>query len=180
MNFSELVQTRRSVRKYRPTPVPRELIDQCLDAARLAPSACNGQPWSFIVVDNAEDKDRLCDAAFGGIYSSNRFVRQAPVIIVVITEENSYQTKAGGFFRNVKYALIDIGIAGEHLALKASELGLGTCWLGWFSERGVRKALHLPRAAQIDIMFSLGYPADTERPKNRRRLDEIRVYYSSK
>jgi len=177
MNFNELMQNRRSVRKYSPDPVPRELIDRCIEAARLAPSACNGQPWYFIVVDNTEDKNRLCEAAFGGIYSSNKFVRKAPVIIVVVTDERSYQTKAGGFFRNIKYALVDIGIAGEHLALQATELGLGTCWLGWFSERGVRKALNLPKSTKIDILFSLGYPADSERPKNRRTLDEIRKYY---
>lgn len=177
MNFSELIQNRRSVRKYLPDPVPRELIDQCLEAARMAPSACNGQPWYFIVVDDESVKNRLCEAAFSGIYSSNKFVQKAPVIIVVITDEKSYQTKAGGFFRKVRYALIDIGIASEQLALQATELGLGTCWLGWFSERGVRKTLNLPRLAKIDILLSLGYPADSERPKNRRTLDDIRKYY---
>jgi nitroreductase len=98
------------------------------------------------------------------------------VIIVVITEQQSYQVKVGGFFRHLKYALVDIGIAGEHLALQAAELGLGTCWLGWFSENGVRKALDLPKSTKIDIMFSLGYPADSDRPKKRRPLDEIRRY----
>ncbi|HPC36307.1 MAG TPA: nitroreductase family protein [Candidatus Marinimicrobia bacterium] len=176
MDFSELILKRRSVRKYLPKPVARELIDKCLDAARLAPSACNAQPWYFIVVDDEEMKNQLCSAAFSGIYSSNKFVKNAPVIIVVITEQKSYQAKLGGFFRNLKYALVDIGIAGEHLALQAAELGLGTCWLGWFSESGVRKALRLSRSAKIDIMFCLGYPADSERPKKRRTLDEIRRY----
>ncbi len=176
MDFSELILKRRSVRKYLPKPVERELIDKCLDAARLAPSACNAQPWYFIVIDNEEVKDRLCTAAFSGIYSSNKFVKNAPVIIVVITEQQSYQVKVGGFFRHLKYALVDIGIAGEHLALQAAELGLGTCWLGWFSENGVRKALDLPKSTKIDIMFSLGYPADSDRPKKRRPLDEIRRY----
>ena len=177
MDFSELILKRRSVRKYLPQPVERELIDKCLDAARLAPSACNAQPWYFIVIDNEEVKDRLCSAAFSGIYSSNKFVKNAPVIIVVITDQKSYQVKVGGFFRHLKYALVDIGIAGEHLALQAAELGLGTCWLGWFSENGVRKALDLPKSTKIDIMFSLGYPADSDRPKKRQPLDEIRRYY---
>ncbi len=176
MDFSELILKRRSVRKYLPKPVERELIDKCLNAARLAPSACNAQPWYFIVIDNEQVKDRLCSAAFSGIYSSNKFVKNAPVIIVVITEQLSYQVKVGGFFRHLKYALVDIGIAGEHLALQAAELGLGTCWLGWFSENGVRKALDLPKSTKIDIMFSLGYPADSDRPKKRRPLDEIRRY----
>jgi len=178
MNFSELVLNRRSVRKYLPKPVVRELIDQCLEAARLAPSACNSQPWQFIIVDDEKAKNQLCEAAFGGIYSSNKFVKNAPVIIVIITDQKSYKVKVGELFRNLKYALIDIGIAGEHLALKATDLGLGTCWLGWFSERGVKKALNLPKSARVDIMFSLGYPADSERPKKRRTLDEIRQYFS--
>ena len=176
MDFSELILNSRSVRKYLPKSVERELIDKCLNVSRLAPSACNSQPWYFIVIDNEQVKDRLCSAAFSGIYSSNKFVKNAPVIIVVITEQQSYQVKVGGFFRHLKYALVDIGIAGEHLALQAAELGLGTCWLGWFSENGVRKALDLPKSTKIDIMFSLGYPADSDRPKKRRPLDEIRRY----
>ena len=176
MDFSELILKSRSVRKYLPKSVERELIDKCLNVSRLAPSACNSQPWYFIVIDNEQVKDRLCTAAFSGIYSSNKFVKNAPVIIVVITEQQSYQVKVGGFFRHLKYALVDIGIAGEHLALQAAELGLGTCWLGWFSENGVRKALDLPKSTKIDIMFSLGYPADSDRPKKRRPLDEIRRY----
>ena len=181
MNLSELILARRSVRKYQPQAVPRELIDRCLEAARLAPSACNSQPWHFIVIDDETAKNRLCEAAFSGIYSSNKFVKSAPVIVVIITEQKSFKVKAGAFFRDIRYALIDIGIAGEHFALQAAELGLGTCWLGWFSQRGVRKALNLPRTAKIDIMFSLGYPTDNAtRLKNRRTLDEIRHYYSEK
>ncbi len=178
MSFSDLIQKRRSVRRYLAEPVPRELIEKCLEAARLAPSACNGQPWRFIVVDEQSAKERLCEAAFGGIYASNKFACKAPVIIVVVTDQQSYKVRAGGFFRDVKYALIDIGIAGEHLALQATELGLGTCWLGWFSERGVRRALKLPRSVKIDIMFSLGYPADSGRPKERRKLDDVREYFA--
>lgn len=178
LNLSELILNRRSVRKYQPQVVPRELIDQCLEAARWAPSACNAQPWHFIVVDDEIVKNRLCEGAFSGIYSSNKFVRNAPVIVIVVTDQKSYKVKVGGLFRNLKYALIDIGIAGEHLALRATELGLGTCWLGWFNERGVRKALDLSKSVKIDIMFCLGYPADNSiRPKNRRQLDEIREYF---
>lgn len=98
MNLSELILARRSVRKYQPQAVPRELIDRCLEAARLAPSACNSQPWHFIIIDDETAKNRLCEAAFGGIYSSNKFVKSAPVIVVIITEQKSFKVKAGAFF----------------------------------------------------------------------------------
>jgi len=177
MNFLELVRQRRSVRHYQKSPVPRELIDRCLEAARLAPSACNAQPWYFIVLDDPEIRLRVCEAAFSGIYSSNRFAAEAPVLIVVVTDQRSYKVKVGGFFRKIQYSLIDLGIAGEHFILQAAELGLGTCWLGWFNRRAVRKALNLPKATTIDILFSLGYPANPSgNPRLRRPLAEIRHY----
>ncbi len=180
MNFSELVQKRQSSRKYAEKTVDRILIDQCLEAARLAPSAQNSQPWSFIVVDDPETIRILSQKAFSGIYKSTRFAGKAPVIIVVITEKADYLTRIGGQIRGVKYSLIDIGIACEHLVLQAEDLGLSTCWLGWFSAKGVKKALNLPRSKKVDILISLGYPLDPEYKKNRKRrsLDEIRRYYN--
>ena len=175
MKFSELVQTRQSTRKFDRRPVPGEMIGQCLEAARLAPSACNSQPWLFVVVDEPELKDRLVKEALGGIYKTNAFVRDAPVLVVIITEASSYVARMGGLFRHVKYNLIDIGIAGEHLVLQAAELGLGSCWLGWFKESAVRRVLGLPRKTQIDIMIALGYPVagDPIRPKVRKPLSAV-------
>ena len=124
MKFMDLVKKRDSVRKYSSTPVPRELIDQCLEAARLAPSACNSQPWSFIVVDDEKTKNEIVKKSMSGIYSSNKFVMTAPVIIVAITEHSTYIARMGGLLRHVKYNLIDIGIACEHLVLQAGWAGL--------------------------------------------------------
>ena len=178
MKFIELVKKRKSTRKYSEEAVPRSVIDQCLEAARMAPSAVNSQPWSFIVVDDKETKNKIVEKSMSGIYSSNAFVRNAPVIIVVITEVPSYTVRLGRFFRNVNYSLIDIGIACDHLTLQAEELGVGTCWLGWFSEKAVKKVLGLPKSTKIDVMISMGYPQKSYvKEKKRRTLDEIRRFY---
>lgn len=177
MSFLELIKKRESTRKYLSKPVPREFLERCLEAARLAPSACNSQGWYFVVVDDKALKDRLNEAAFSGIYSMNSFVKDAPVIVAVITESSSYAAKIGGFFKGIQYNLIDIGIAVEHFVLQAAEEGLGTCWLGWFNEKAVKKVLDLPRNKKIDILISVGYPADTnQREKIRKTLDDIRKY----
>ncbi|NIM11245.1 MAG: NAD(P)H nitroreductase [Candidatus Aminicenantes bacterium] len=179
MKFSELVNKRESTRMYSSKPVPRELIDQCLEAARLAPSASNSQPWSFIVVDDEATKNEIVDKSMSGIYSSNKFVKTAPVLIVAITEYSVYYARLGGMLRNVKYNLIDIGIACEHLVLQAAELGLGTCWLGWFSENALKKVLGLSKNTKVDVVLCMGYPAEDKPPRQkiRKPLDKIRRYY---
>lgn len=135
MNFLELIKHRKSNRKYIDKSVPRELIDQCIDAARLAPSACNSQPWSFIVVDDPVTKNEIVEKTMTGLYSLNKFAFSAPVLIVVLREKSRYAARLAGTLRDVKYSLLDIGIACDHLTLRAAELGLGTCWIGWFNEK---------------------------------------------
>jgi nitroreductase len=179
-SFLDLARRRQSTRRYLNTPVPRDVIDRCLDAARLAPSACNSQPWHFIVADRDPLRGELAEAAFAGVYAMNRFAAQAGALIVVVTERSKYAARLGGMIRGIQYSLVDIGIAGEHIALQAAEEGLGTCWLGWFDEKAVKRTLRLARGARIDVMISLGYPADADiRPKKRLTLDEVRRYYPS-
>lgn len=179
MNFMDLVNKRDSARRYLDKPVPRELVDQCLEAARLAPSACNSQPWSFIIIDDREKINEIVDKTMSGLYSLNKFVKTAPVLIVAITENSVYYARMGGMFRGVQYNLIDIGITCDHLTLRAAELDLGTCWLGWFNEKKLKKILDLPKSTQIDIVLSLGYPdpAVPTRKKIRKPMDEIRRYF---
>lgn len=178
MSFLELARRRQSTRKYSAKAIPRPALDRCLEAARLAPSACNSQPWSFIVVDNEKDKNELAEAAFSGVYSMNAFAKKAPALIVVITEQSTYAAKVGGYLKGVQYNLIDIGIACGHLILQAEEEGIGTCWLGWFNEKAVKKVLGLPNNKKVDIIISMGYPEDKEpREKARKPLDEIRKYW---
>lgn len=178
MKFLELVKKRQSIRKYSSQPVPRELIDKCLEAAQFAPSACNAQPWSFIIVDDEKGKNALTDKAFSGIYSINSFAKNASVIIVVIAEQSTYAAKLGGYFIGTQFNLIDIGIACEHLILQAAEQGIGTCWLGWFNEKKVKKVLGISNKKKVCLLISMGYPeAEFEREKKRKSLNEIRKYY---
>ena len=177
MNFLELVKKRKSTRNYSSRPVAREVIERCLEAARMAPSACNAQPWSFIVLDNKELKDKVSDAAFSPPYTLNAFAKNAPVLIAVVTERTRYVTRVAGFFRGIHFALVDVAIACEHLVLQAEEEGVGTCWLGWFNEKKVKKILNIPNRKKIDIIISMGYPEkDEPRERIRRPLDKIRRF----
>ncbi len=157
MALLDLIKHRKSVREFLDKPVEREKIMRCLEAARLAPSASNSQPWRFIIVDDKQLKKKLCDAAFKGIYFINSFCKTAPVIVVIVSEKPRFLTRIGAMFRGTQYYLIDIGIAGEHFVLQAEELGLGTCWIGWFNERAVKPILNIPQHKKIDIMIALGY-----------------------
>ena len=157
MLLLDLIQKRKSVRDFLERPVEREKIMTCLEAARLAPSECNSQPWKFIVVDDKQLKNKLCRAAFSSIYSINSFCKKAPVIVVVISEKSKFLARIGGVFRGTKYYLIDIGIACEHFVLEAEDLGLGTCWIGWFNEQAVKSTLNIPQNKKIDILIALGY-----------------------
>jgi nitroreductase len=157
MALLDLIKQRKSVRDFLDKPVEREKIMKCLEAARLAPSESNSQPWRFIVVDDKELKDRLCDAAFGGLYFINSFCKTAPVIVAVISEKSKFLARIGGMFRGTKYYLIDIGITCEHFVLEAEDLDLGSCWIGWFNERRVKSVLNIPQDKKIDILIALGY-----------------------
>ena len=157
MTLFDLIKQRKSVRRFLEKPVEREKIMMCLEAARAAPSACNSQPWRFIVVDEPELKKRLCERAFRGIYFINAFCKQAPVIVVIVSEKGRFLARIGGMFRGTRYYLIDIGIAGEHFVLQAEELGLGTCWIGWFKESAVKKVLGIPKGKKIDVLLAVGY-----------------------
>ncbi len=180
MALIDLIRHRRSVRHFLDKPVEREKLMLCLEAARLAPSACNSQPWKFIVVDNVELKDKLCSAAFGGVYSVMSFARRAPVIVVVVSEKARFLARIGSLFRGTNFYLIDIGIAAEHFVLQAEELDLGTCWLGWFDEGAVKRIMGVPRDRKIDVVIALGYPDRKRlgRPHERELVEEVSAFNS--
>ena len=157
MALLDLVKHRKSVRAFLDRPVEREKIMMCLEAARLAPSACNSQPWKFIIVDDKQLKNKLCDAAFSSIYSINSFCKMAPIMVIVISEKSKFLTRIGEMFRGTKYYLIDIGIACEHFVLEAEDLGLGSCWIRWFNEQAVKSVLNIPKHKKTDIIIALGY-----------------------
>ena len=168
----DLIKKRRSVRNYLDRPIPKEDILKCIEAARLAPSACNGQPWDFIIVDNPELKNKVAGKAFSGMHSINKFAMAAPVLIVVISEKEKFFSAIGGRLKGTKYYLLDVGIACEHLVLQAAELGIGSCWIGWFNQRKVKSVSKIPWYKKVDVIISLGYSKNRMSPVNTRKSQE--------
>jgi len=177
MDFLELVKKRQSVRGYLDKPVEREKIERCLEAARLAPSACNSQPWKFVVIDETDLKNKAAAATGSKLISINRFSAQAPVLVLVISERQKPGAQFGSLLKNRQMKMIDIGIAAEHFCLQAAEEGLGTCMMGWFSHRKINKLLQIPKGKRVELIISAGYASsDQIRTKKRKPLDEIRSF----
>jgi nitroreductase len=175
MKFLELAQARQSVREYLQRDVEREKINRCLEAARLAPSACNAQPWSFIVVDDPTLRTRFAQEAFGE--SFNKFACKAPTFVVVVAERPNIRSQIGGMLKNIPYYLMDIGMAVEHFCLQATEEGLGSCIMGWFNEKAIKKRLKIGMNRRVSLVLAIGYPANEQiRVKNRKSLNEIVQY----
>ncbi|MHC5040578.1 MAG: nitroreductase family protein [Planctomycetota bacterium] len=174
--FMALVRKRRSVRHFASDPVPEEMIRSCVEAARLAPSAENVQPWRFLAVTDPEEKKRLADAAFSGMYRFTRWADKAPVLVCLSARLDILANRIGTHLQGTQYYLLDLGIAGEHFMLRAVELGLGGCWIGWFDAQRAAKAIRLPRTQRLTELLALGFPAKdpaTLPPKKRRPLGQI-------
>ena len=173
MTFLELCRKRQSERAYDPSrPVPREALERCLEAARLAPSACNSQPWEFVAAASPELRTKLA-ATFSGTYFINAFVRDAGAIVAVVRRKPRLITFIGGLWRGTYFPWIDLGIAGEHFVLQAADEGLGTCWIGWFNEGVVKRLLGLGRFDKIEYLIAVGWPVAATREKKRKPLHEI-------
>ena len=166
MTVWEAIQQRYSVRGYLDKPVEQEKLDRLMEGARLAPSAANRQEWRFIIVTDPDKRQELMAAAQG-----QSFVGEAPVVIVACAVGELREMTCG----QLSYP-IDVAIALEHIALQATEEGLGTCWIGAFSEDQVKELLALPEDVRVVELMSLGYPSTTPGPKNRLALDEIVMY----
>ncbi len=165
MDIYEAIKRRTSVRGYRPTPVEEEKLTRILDAARLAPSGKNGQPWTFVVVRDPAMRAKLVDACKG-----QAFIGEAPVVICACGREELAYQKMGGYWNSLP---IDIGIALEHLMLAAAAEGLGTCWIGAFVEEDVRKLLRVPSEVKIVALTPVGYPAEEHSFRPRKKLEDI-------
>ena len=152
MDFTELTRARRSIRRYSGQEVEDDKIDKILEAARLAPSWANKQCWSYIVV---RDKETIAEIATKGTGILNSWLKKAPVVIVACGNP-----KESGSRNGMDYYLVDIGISMEHIMLQAADLGLGTCWIGWFDEREMRRILGIPENIKVVAFTPLGYPAD--------------------
>jgi nitroreductase len=158
--------------------VEREKLLKCIEAARIAPSASNSQPWKFIIVDDPELKDKVARATYNPIILFNKFTQQAPVIVVIVLEKPKLITQIGVAVKKKEWPLIDIGIAAEHFCLQAEEEGLGTCMIGWFSEKKVKRLLNIPFRKTVALLISVGYAADDYplRTKVRKDIQHMSVF----
>ena len=172
MNFMEIAQNRQSCRSYdEARPVEREKLDAILEAVRLAPSACNGQPYHLTVCQGETAKQAALAAR--GMAGLNKFATQAPVVII-ISEGPYVKTAAlGAKMKNNDYRSIDIGIAAAYLTAEATAQGLGSCILGWLDDEKLRKITQLDRPARL--LVTLGYPkeGDVLRPKIRKDAAQL-------
>ena len=159
MDIYEIINHRQSDRQYDPErPVEPEKIRRILEAARIAPSACNAQPWHFIVVDEPELRNQVADAVASRILGMNHFTKQAPVHILVVEERPNFTSGIGGLIKDKQFPLLDIGI------------------LGWFDEKAVRKLLHIPDKKRVILDIVVGYSTQPLREKKRKSADEVISY----
>ena len=173
-NIIELLLTRRSVREYVNKPISRDKLLSCIDAARLSPSACNVQPWEFIIIDDIKLKDKLTKEIFKGKFYPNKFSRKAPVIIVVLGKPDKTVDRMAYYIHGDNYFLLDIGIACSNLILRAHELNIGSCLLAWFDKEKVRKILKISNKKKIIALISLGYAKKKQTSTTtRKNINEI-------
>ncbi|RKX68681.1 nitroreductase [candidate division WOR-3 bacterium] len=165
MDFYEVVRKRLSVRRYRPDPIPDEVLNRILEAGRLAPSAKNLQPWHFIVVKDERLRKELAVAC-----RNQHFIAEAPVVVCGCADRNRCYAKMGGIIHSYP---VDLGIAMEHIILAATAEGLGTCWIGAFEEPEVKRILAIPDHLTVVALTPIGYPAVQPQPRSRKPLDEI-------
>ena len=178
MPFLQLVERRRSVRQYDGRTVEPEKIERCLQAARLAPSASNSQPWFYIVVRDDALRRQVAELTRFRPSAMNAFAAQAPILVVVAMERTKPHIVAATLLKRTDLNLIDVGISSEHFCLQATEEGLGTCMIGWFGERRIKRLLGIPTGMRVALVITLGYPAEGAKPKLRPRkpVSDLRSY----
>ena len=168
MSVLQVIKKRQSIRRYKEDLIPEEALLRVVEAARLAPSGKNLQPWKFIIVRDQVLKEKLASASAGQF-----FIAKAPVIIVGCGFPDNCYARMG---RYMKSWPVDVTIALEHLILQAQEEGLGTCWIGSFEEEEVKAILNIPRNVRVLALTPLGYPDETPPFRKRKSLDKIISY----
>ena len=172
--FIDLARRRQSDRAFDATrPVEPEKIARILEAAQLAPSACNAQPYRIIVVDDPELKNRVADTTSSKVLGMNHFTKQAPVHMVIVEENPNFTSGIGAVVKDKHFPYIDIGIVASYITLAAAEEGLGSCILGWFDEKKLRALLDIPARKRILLDVVIGYSTQPLREKKRKAADKV-------
>jgi nitroreductase len=161
LDVTTAIQKRRSIRKYKDKEIPKELLMQILESARLAPSGANRQPWQLVVVTDAKKRKALVP-----VCKDQKFVGECSAFIAGIDDPVQ------------KWARVDIAIALEHIALVAEEKGLGTCWIGAFDQEKLRDALGVPPGLVVTAGMTLGYPDEAPEARTRKTMSEL-VHWES-
>ncbi len=174
MGVSEASESRFSCRKYQERDVGNGLIEQCLECARLSPSALNKQPWKFYVT---RGDLKAAIAKETQLFGANAFTDEAPVLVAV-TVKPRVADKLADKIKHQDFSSIDLGIAVQSFCLKAAELGLGTCIIGWVKTGAVDKLLNTAVGEKTKLIIALGYPACEQPPRRRKSMEEIAVYLS--
>ncbi|WP_346888036.1 nitroreductase family protein [Clostridium sp. UBA1056] len=172
------IEDRRSIRKYMNKLVEDEKLLQILESARLAPSGSNTQPWQIIVVKEQENREKVAKASY-----NQKWMVSAPVHLVCVADIKARLPKSKDLYIDeyskefeVKQMIRDTSIAIEHMALTATDLGLGTCWIAWFEQKDFRPVLNIPEDKYVVAVLTLGYPDEAPNPRPRKSLEEI-VHY---
>lgn len=206
LDVLEAIQKRRSIRKFKTTPLTSEQINNLLEAARLAPSGCNVQPWRFIIVNDTQLKTKLCEASF-----DQQFIKDAPIVIVCCSDLHSWKESkektqellnradinlgekcekalmekvekatANSTHERIPSAMLNVAIAIEHIVLTAVELGLGSCWVRLFDEKKVKQILNLPEHIFVVALLPIGIPDEDPPARPRLPLSKIILHNSIK
>ena len=171
MNFSHMVSLRESCRNFKTDPIPKEQLISIIETARIAPSACNSQPWHLtLAMGESAKKVASCTQELG----MNRFTDNCPAFIVISEEPATLSAKLGGAVKNQQYAQMDIGILTAHICYAAQDFGISSCILGWFNEERLREVTGIQKNRRIRLVIALGYAASDElRAKKRKELSDI-------
>jgi nitroreductase len=170
MDVKKAIKERRSIRKYEDREIPDNLVRDVIDAARLAPSGNNTQPSTYYVIKDEETKAKL---RANEVFTQN-FVYDSPTIIVCCTNPQVYKKHVEGWdSRNEIRAIRDLSIASAFLVLRATELGLGTCYVGWLKEDKIKNILEIPEDNIVPYVITIGFPDEQPKPKTRKSIDEV-------
>ncbi len=173
--FEALQFARESCRVYADRPMERETLRKLVELAALSPSGCNGQPWRYIIVDEADSKAKLVEALDDDGLIGCPWGDRVPAFIVIYEDTSEVMPQVKERYGTQKFAQMDIGMAAMSLCLAATDLGLGTCMIGTLSQEKMHRALGIPPEKPIRLLITVGYPAKEGAPRKKARmpLDDI-------
>lgn len=176
-DYFDLIARRESCRNFDPNrPVEKEKLQRCAEAAWIAPSACNGQPWKYLIVTNPELNEKLRPLMME--LGMNKFVKNCPAFAVVLEEATVLKVSLSQKFKDQDFAPIDVAFSASQFCYAATEQGLSTCIIGWHNEQKIRDLFGLPKTTRVRLILAIGYAADeTLRKKQRKPIDDVIRFY---